>query len=150
MIAGKPFVSSHSSFLFEKARLFLNFSFPFTKDTQFVDAPLGLITYTAGTGFNASVRTLVTGMVPPASIARLYTAIAITETVGGLIAGPSYSLVFQIGLGIGGGWLGLPFMTSAALFGIVVGIMFAVRIRAEEIMGEEQHQSGGERAMIET
>lgn len=92
----------------------------------------------------------MTGLVPPASIARLYTAIAITETVGGLIAGPSYSLVFQIGLGVGGGWLGLPFMVSAALFVIVVGIMLAVRIRAEEIMGEEQHQSGDERAMVET
>lgn len=86
------------------------------------------MTYTLGTGFSASVRSIVTLMVVPEHVPQLYTYIALSDTVGGLVAGPFLSLTFHFGLALGGAWLGLPFLVSASLLAMVSVLVFIVRI----------------------
>ena len=91
------------------------------------------MTYTLGTGFSASVRSVVTLMVVPERIPQLYTYIALSDTVGGLVAGPFLSLTFHFGLGLGGAWLGLPFLVSAGLLAMVGVLVFIVRVPQTEM-----------------
>ncbi|KAH8150986.1 uncharacterized protein LAJ45_05169 [Morchella importuna] len=62
---------------------------------------LGLGVYTLGSGFGAAARSLVTGMVRREEVGRLYTAIAVADMVGGLVAGPALSWCFAVGMAWG-------------------------------------------------
>jgi hypothetical protein len=86
------------------------------------------MTYTFGTGFSAAIRSVVTLMVAPEHVPRLYTSIALSDTAGGLVAGPFLSLTFHFGLRLGGAWLGLPFLVSAGLLAMVGVLVFSVRV----------------------
>ena len=66
-------------------------------------------------------------MVDSSNIAQLYTAIAVLDTCGSLIAGPILSGTFRLGLRLGGGWISLPYMFAAGLFGLVAIIIFLVK-----------------------
>lgn len=96
------------------------------------------MTYTFGTGFSASVRSLVTLMVASEHVPRLYTSIAISDTVGSLVAGPFLALIFHLGLGLGGAWIGLPFLVSAGMMALVGVLVFAVRVPRTEIKSRDQ------------
>lgn len=98
--------------------------------------------YTFGSGFGAAARSLITSMVDASNIGKLYTSIAVFDTLGGLIAGPALSVAFRWGMKLGGAWIGLPFLVSAVLFAFVMVIMFLVRLktdnRYEPLNGEEE------------
>lgn len=98
---------------------------------------LGLGVYTLGSGFGAAARSLVTGMVRREEVGRLYTAIAVADMVGGLVAGPALSWCFAVGMAWGGVGVGLPFLVAAGLFVAVGGVVMGVRIREGEGEGRE-------------
>ncbi|KAH0603176.1 uncharacterized protein H6S33_008180 [Morchella sextelata] len=113
---------------------------------------LGLGVYTLGSGFGAAARSLVTGMVRREEVGRLYTAIAVADMVGGLVAGPALSWCFAVGMAWGGVLVGLPFIVAAGLFVAVGGVVMGVRIREGEgearegyvrVDGEEDGEEGG-------
>jgi len=87
-----------------------------------------LIIDTLGSGFGASTRSLVTAMVHPSNIGKLYTSIAVFDTLGALVGGPSISIAFQLGIKFGGGWIGLPFLLLAVLSAAVTVVVFMVRL----------------------
>lgn len=67
-------------------------------------------------------------MVMPEHVPRLYTFIALSDTVGSLVAGPFLSLTFHFALRLGGAWLGLPFLVSAFLLAMVALLVFNARV----------------------
>ena len=75
----------------------------------------GLLTWTMGTAFTSLCRSLITTLVDKQHVGRLYSVIAMVETVGGLIAGPSLAGFFALGLKWKGLWIGLPFFAVAAI-----------------------------------
>jgi len=62
----------------------------------------------------------------------LYAVLAVMDTIGGLIAGPSMSKAFSQGMELGGTWMGMAFIVSGAIY-FVVGVgIWSVRVNAEE------------------
>jgi predicted membrane channel-forming protein YqfA (hemolysin III family) len=79
-------------------------------------------------------------MVEPTNLTSLYTAIAIMDTIGGIIAGPLLALTFNAGLKLGGQWIGLPFLIVSVFFLGVGCVIFMVQL--PEWMGETARGKG--------
>ncbi|KAI4945091.1 hypothetical protein J4E91_008068 [Alternaria rosae] len=80
---------------------------------------IGLLIYNMGTGYTAAMRSVaihVVGGQSSPDIGKLMSTIAIAESIGAMIAGPLLNELFQVGIGFGGAWLGLPFLTSVVVF----------------------------------
>ncbi|KAI0391243.1 major facilitator superfamily domain-containing protein [Xylariaceae sp. FL0594] len=95
---------------------------------------VGLVVYTLGTGFPPIIRSLVTYLVEShqesqtSDIARLYALISVLEGIGSLVAGPGMAWAFRVGIGLGGLWLGLPYVFAGILFAIALVTVFSIRV----------------------
>jgi hypothetical protein len=80
---------------------------------------IGVIVFGCGAGFPNAIRSLVTSLVHPDEVSRLYAVLAVGETIGALIYGPILSKATGWGFEIGGPWTGLAFIVVAGLFAIL-------------------------------
>ncbi|KAJ6008256.1 hypothetical protein N7540_012232 [Penicillium herquei] len=78
-----------------------------------------LILQTSGSGFVFLTRSIISTLVERDETARLYTAIEILQSIGNVVASLSITTVFQIGLRMGGFWVGLAWMMTSTLFCMV-------------------------------
>ncbi|KAF2202985.1 MFS general substrate transporter [Delitschia confertaspora ATCC 74209] len=107
---------------------------------------LGLLVYNLGTGYNAAMRSVaivVVGGQSSPDIGRLMAVIAIVEGVGAMLSSPILNGTFQWGMNLGQLFLGLPFMVSATIFGLISIITFMITIRDVHLAYEEDcnHQT---------
>ncbi|KAH8427084.1 putative MFS transporter [Aspergillus melleus] len=101
-----------------------------------------LLVQTCGSAFVYLARSLITTLVRREETARLFTIIEVLQSVGNIVASLLITGVFQIGLQLGGMWIGLAWMmTSVAFMGVGVAIwMFRLpgeRKDDEEGVGRE-------------
>ncbi|KAL4893000.1 MFS general substrate transporter [Aspergillus ambiguus] len=78
-----------------------------------------LLIQTAGSGFVYLTRSLITTLVEREETARLFTIIEVLQSVGNVIASLAITAVFQIGLELGGVWIGLAWMMTSTAFTLV-------------------------------
>lgn len=78
-----------------------------------------MIIQTSGSGFVFLCRSIITTLVERDETARLFTAIEIIQSLGNVVASLSITTVFQIGLRLGGFWVGLAWMMTSTLFCLV-------------------------------
>jgi hypothetical protein len=76
---------------------------------------MGLVVFTLGAGTNALTRSLTTSLVDQEHVGRLYAAIGLVETCGGLAAGPTLAALYTLGIRMQGPWVGLPFFALALI-----------------------------------
>ncbi len=72
---------------------------------------------------------LATSFVARELNARLFTTVAVVETVGKLAGGPAQSALFSIGRREGRGSLGVNFLASAVIFLLLLLLAVLVRVR---------------------
>lgn len=80
-----------------------------------------LLLQTTGSGFVYLTRSLITTLVEREETARLFTIIEVLQSVGNVIASLAITAVFQLGLEIGGMWIGLAWMMTSTAF-LTVGV----------------------------
>ncbi|KAJ5384098.1 Major facilitator superfamily domain general substrate transporter [Penicillium concentricum] len=78
-----------------------------------------MVIQTSGSGFVFLARSIITTLVERDETARLFTAIEIIQSLGNVVASLSITTVFQIGLRLGGVWIGLAWMMTSTLFCLV-------------------------------
>ena len=81
-----------------------------------------------GSGFAAVVRSLLNAFVEPHHQAILNSLLALLQNVGLMVAGPVFFEGLRIGINLGGGWIGLPFVMAAACGGVATAIVFVFRL----------------------
>jgi hypothetical protein len=115
----------------------------------------GLLIYNLGTGYNAAMRSVaihvVGGQASP-DIGKLMSTIAITESIGVMIAGPLLSQLFQWGMDLGRAWLGLPFLASVLVLTVITAVTFAINLKDREtgyveVQGEDEDAEDVEREL---
>ena len=79
-------------------------------------AALGIAIFALGYGFAPAARSLVTTFCHQDEAGLLFSALAVTQSIGGLVAGPLLTLSFRWGLSLGREWTGIPFALVAGLF----------------------------------
>ncbi|KAJ5971438.1 MFS general substrate transporter [Penicillium vulpinum] len=88
----------------------------------------GIAIYTAGSGFSTFARSLISSLTDPTMMGTLYSTLALMDTLGSLLAGPMMSWAFRWGMNLGGVWLGMPYIISAALCGAMTAVIFLIRL----------------------
>lgn len=68
-----------------------------------------------GAAYDLTLRSLLSQLVDASHRATLFTTVAMFECIGGVIAGPLLAISYQVGLRLGGMWIGLPFFLSGLL-----------------------------------
>lgn len=76
----------------------------------------GIAIFALGYGFGPAARSLVTTFCHQDEAGLLYSALAIMQSIGGLVAGPLLASTFRWGLSLGNEWTGIPFAAVAGLF----------------------------------
>ena len=94
-----------------------------------------LIIQTCGSGFVFLIRSLIATLVDKGEMARLFTVIEILQSAGNVIASLAITTVFQAGLEMGGRWVGLAWMMTSLLFGMVGGAVWLFRLPRERERG---------------
>jgi MFS family permease len=87
-----------------------------------------MIVQTSGSGFMFLARSIITTLVERDETARLYTVIEILQSVGNIVASLSITGVFQLGLRLGGFWIGLAWMMTSTLFCMVGAAIWWFRL----------------------
>ncbi|KAJ5223988.1 hypothetical protein N7468_008530 [Penicillium chermesinum] len=87
-----------------------------------------LVVQTSGSGFVFLARSIITTLVERDETARLYTVIEILQAVGNVFASLSITAVFQMGLRMGGFWVGLAWMMTSSLFALVAVAIWMFRL----------------------
>lgn len=87
-----------------------------------------MIIQTSGSGFVFLTRSIITTLVERDETARLYTVIEIIQSFGNVVASLSITMVFQLGLRLGGFWIGLAWMMTSSLFCMVAAAIWYFRL----------------------
>ena len=69
-----------------------------------------------GSGTSGLCKSIAVSLFDASVTAIVLSAVAMQQTVGAIIAGPLFSSLYAIGLGLGRTWIGLPFVVLGALF----------------------------------
>lgn len=89
---------------------------------------LGIVIVALGSGFSPAARSLATTFVHQNEAGLLYSALAIMQSTGELIAGPLLALSFHWAFRLGHEWTGIPFAIVAGLFWCAFIAMAFVRL----------------------
>jgi hypothetical protein len=85
-----------------------------------------------GYSFNYLVRSILNALVDDDLRGTLNATIGFCERVGALIAVPIMSWAFKLGIGLGGNWIGLPFIFAACMFSVSTIVIWVFRLRPVE------------------
>jgi MFS family permease len=97
---------------------------------------IGLLLYNMGTGYNAAMRSVsihVVGGQSSPDIGKLMSTIAMAESIGAMVAGPLLNELLQLGIGFGGAWLGLPFLSSVIVFAFMTVVTWIIHVGDKEL-----------------
>ncbi|KAJ5279150.1 hypothetical protein N7478_004522 [Penicillium angulare] len=97
---------------------------------------MGLAIQSLGAGMGPLCRSLANGYVSPQETSNLNTLMGILQTGGSLFGGPALAWLFDVGMGRGGLWVGLPYfgLTGAFLL-CFVGLLF---VNAPAGLGDDE------------
>ncbi|KAE8380420.1 major facilitator superfamily domain-containing protein [Aspergillus bertholletiae] len=89
---------------------------------------IGVVVFGLGASFPVTARTLVTSLVDEKSLNTAYALMSVMSSIGSLVSGPLLAGVYHLGMVMGSTWLGLPFLFAAALYGLALISISAVRV----------------------
>ncbi|KAL3428844.1 hypothetical protein BDV09DRAFT_190632 [Aspergillus tetrazonus] len=100
-----------------------------------------VILYGFGSGYNQSIRSIMTLSTPEEHRAIMYSVLGIMEAAGKLVGAPFWPLIYQIGLKGNGYWVGLPFVVTAGLMAGVWISLTALFIPQIVFLSEREFRS---------
>lgn len=79
-----------------------------------------------GGGLQAALSGIVTQLVDQTHIALVMTVLSMFFTISEMVAGPLMAQMFRVGMDLGGAWIGMPYIASAAILSVgTVLVIFA-------------------------
>jgi MFS family permease len=88
----------------------------------------GLAVLALGSCFSSLTRSLMSVYVDPEHRSRLFSVVGMVELIGNMYGPPMLAGLFSLGMGLGGGWIGLPYFSIACLSLFVILILLFVRV----------------------
>lgn len=88
----------------------------------------GVVMVSCSGSFSVCTRSLATSLVLPDHVGTLYSALAISQSIGIFIAGPLFAYLFRLGMHLGNSWTGLPFLQAAVCFAFATAALWRIQI----------------------
>lgn len=89
------------------------------------------IVFAAGFGIRLGLLSLLSSLVDPAKIGRVYTLVTVVEGFGEMVSAPVLQGLWAWGLGKGGGWMGAPWWGGAVVYAAGWWFIGRVHVRGE-------------------
>ncbi|KAK6081575.1 ATP synthase F0 [Seiridium cupressi] len=89
---------------------------------------LSVILFGLGAGYSSSVRGLLTTLTDAPHRSLVFSIMGTLDIIGTLIGGPLWPAIYHVGLGLGGLYVGLPFIVAAAMFALVFASVEVTRV----------------------
>ncbi|KAJ5948335.1 hypothetical protein N7466_001350 [Penicillium verhagenii] len=105
----------------------------------------GLVIVSSSAAFMVTTRSLATSLVLPDHVGTLYSALAISQSIGTFVAGPLFAYLFRLGMHLGSAWMGLPFLQAAVCFGFATAALWRIRLNRSLQSDEE---GGAEESLV--
>lgn len=83
-------------------------------------AVFSFIVFALGNGFTTVSKSLLTTFGPPEMAGTLLSAMNVCAALGAVIAGPSITVTFNLGLEWGGAWIGAPLFFITLLYALTL------------------------------
>ncbi|KAJ5146141.1 uncharacterized protein N7515_000705 [Penicillium bovifimosum] len=99
---------------------------------------LALAFLSLGSGFDTVVTSFATSLVQPHQIVSLHLVAATAKSIGGLVGGPLFARLMQVGFELGSGWLGMPYIAAGLFFFAVLLALSSIRIQSRNLDETEQ------------
>ncbi|KAF7889030.1 hypothetical protein EAF00_009330 [Botryotinia globosa] len=93
---------------------------------------LSTIIFSLGMGLYPAIRSLLTDLVDPTQVSRLYGVLAVMDTIGGMVSSPLVAGAFSSGLKMGGLWSGGGFLVAAAAYAAAGLLTLSVSVKKDE------------------
>ena len=87
-----------------------------------------MVIFAMGGGLSAVVRSLLNALVEAHHQAILNSLLGLLQVAGLMVAGPAFFEALRVGIDLGGGWIGLPFIIAAACGAMATAIVFIFRL----------------------
>ena len=100
----------------------------------------GLVIFSIGLGFSTLCRVVITALVEASQTAKLYALMSVLTAFGELSSGPVIAWLFRVGLGMGDGMAGLPYLAVAGLCAVSAGCVFTVPSSSLVVHVEEEER----------
>lgn len=95
----------------------------------------GLFIFTLSAGLDALLQSMLSSLVPPTTIARLFTATSIVQTVAMLAAAPLLTGLYRWGLQkAGNAWIGSPFVCCGVISGGAMAMIWLLQIEKRNML----------------
>lgn len=76
--------------------------------------------------YDGGMKSIQTQLAGEQNVAAMFTARSVLESAGGLISGPVFAIIYNIGIKKGSFWIGLPFFVGASCYLVIAIVVFAV------------------------
>lgn len=97
----------------------------------------GLLFGTFGVAAGAALRALAGSLIDHKDNGKVFTGLAVAETVSMMAAFPAVAGLYNAGIGKGGGaWLGIPFDITGLIFGLCTVVMYFLKFETSPGSGE--------------
>ncbi|THV44931.1 hypothetical protein BGAL_0555g00050 [Botrytis galanthina] len=93
---------------------------------------LSTIIFSLGMGLYPAIRSLLTDLVDPTQVSRLYGVLAVMDTIGGMASSPLVAGAFSSGLKRGGLWSGGGFLVAAVAYAAAGLLTLSVSVKKDE------------------
>ncbi|KAF5871299.1 putative alternative oxidase protein [Botrytis fragariae] len=90
------------------------------------------IIFSLGMGLYPAIRSLLTDLVDPTQVSRLYGVLAVMDTIGGMVSSPLVAGAFSSGLKRGGLWSGGGFLVAAVAYAAAGLLTLSVSVKKDE------------------
>lgn len=94
---------------------------------------LALAFLSLGSGFDTAMSGFATSLVQPDQIASLHSTAATAKSLGGLVAGPLFARLMQVGFELRSGWLGIPYIAAGLFFITVLLAVCSIRVQSRSL-----------------
>ncbi|KAJ5542091.1 hypothetical protein N7461_008094 [Penicillium sp. DV-2018c] len=99
---------------------------------------LALAFLSLGSGFDTVMTSFATSLVHPHQIVSLHLVAATAKSIGGLVGGPLFARLMQVGFELKSGWLGIPYIAAGLFFFAVLLALSSIRIQSRNLDETEQ------------
>jgi hypothetical protein len=91
----------------------------------------GLLVGTLGAGTPSTLRALAGSLIDRKDTGKLFTGLAVAETLSTMVAYPTVAGLYNAGIGKGGGaWLGMPFDITGLILGVSTAVICLLKFDA--------------------
>ncbi|KAI9641199.1 hypothetical protein NHQ30_009999 [Ciborinia camelliae] len=100
---------------------------------------MSTVLFSLGLGLYPAIRSLLTDLVHPTQVSRLYGVLAVIDTIGGMISSPLVAGAFSSGLKKGGLWSGAGFLVVGVAYATAALLTLSVSVKKDDDINGNVH-----------